>query len=205
MQLDLKGIDWLPTGPRRVENYVTGNLSNLRINVTADNTISMCSESVRTRRRGCEVVCCARRVDNTARLDLDTVALKPSAPPLRPRPQNDASLHEAVRAHWREVVRRIRPVDNTARPDPETVVVEPSAPPRRPEQQNDASLQEAARAHWREVVRRARPVDNTARLDLDVDITARFDPETVVVKPSAPPRRPGRQNDAARREAVRAR
>ena len=138
-------------------------------------------------RRGCEVVHCARPVDNTARLDLDTVAVKPSVPPRRPRQQNDAALHEAVRAHWREVVRRARPVDdtarlgldvdNTARLDPDTGAVEPSVPPRRPGQQNDAALHEAVRAHWREVVRRARPVDNTARLDLDVDNTARLDPE----------------------------
>jgi len=33
----------------------------------------------------------------------------------RPRPPTDAALHEAVRAHWREVVCRARPVDNTAR------------------------------------------------------------------------------------------
>ena len=111
------------------------------------------------------------------------MAVKPSVPPRRPRQQNDASLHEAVRAHWRGVVRRIGSVDNTAqlgldpdntaRLDPDTVAVEPSVPARRPKQQNDASLHEAARAHWREVVRRARPVDNTARLDLDVDTTAR--------------------------------
>ena len=74
----------------------------------------MCSESVRTRSRGCEVVHCARPVDNTARLDPDTVmAVKPSVPPRRPRQQNDAALLEAVRAHWREVVRRARPVDDT--------------------------------------------------------------------------------------------
>ena len=59
---------------------------------------------------------------------------------------------------------------------------------------------EAVRAHWREVVRRARPVDNTARLDLDVDNTARLDPDTVAVKPSAPPRRPGQQDDASLHE-----
>ena len=81
----------------------------------------------------------------------------------------------------------------------------PPVPPRRPGQQKDSSLQEAVRAHWREVVRRARPVDNTARRELDLDNTARLDPETVPDKPSAPPRRPVRQNDAARREAVRAR
>jgi cellulose synthase/poly-beta-1,6-N-acetylglucosamine synthase-like glycosyltransferase len=153
------------------------------------------------------------------------VAVTPSAQPRRPRPQNDAALHEAVRVHWREVVRRARPVDDTARLDldadntalldPETVVVEPSTQPRPPGQRSDGSLHEAVRAHWLEVVRRIGPVDNTARLDLDldntarldpdVDNTARLDPETVVVKPSAPPPRPGRQNDAARREAVRAR
>jgi cellulose synthase/poly-beta-1,6-N-acetylglucosamine synthase-like glycosyltransferase len=163
------------------------------------------------------------------------VAVKPSAPPQGPRAQNDASLHEAVRAHWREVVRRIRPVDGsarldldldkTARVDPETVAITPSASPQGPRPQNDASLHEAVRAHWREVVRRVQPVDNTARLELDADKTARLDldadntarldldadntagldPETVAVRPSVPQRRPGRQNDAARREAVRAR
>ena len=162
------------------------------------------------------------------------MAVKPSVPPRRPRPQNDAALLEAVRAHWREAVGRARPVDSTARLDldadntagldpeavvvkldldadntagldPETVVVKPSAPPRWPGQQGDAALHESGRAHWREVVRRARPVDNTARLDLDLDNTARLDPETVPVKPSAPPRRPGQQDDAARHEAVRAR
>ena len=55
-------------------------------------------------------------------------------------------------------------------------------------------LHEAVRARWRggEVVRRA-PVDNTARLPRGV------------VKPSVPPRRPGRLNDVALHEAVRAR
>src|SRR6478672_11751272 len=98
----------------------------------------MCSESVRTRRRGCEVVHCARPVDKTARLELVTVAVKPSVPPRRPGQQNDAALHEAMRAHWREVVRRARSgdntarldldVDNTARLDPDTVHIEPSGP-----------------------------------------------------------------------------
>ena len=151
----------------------------------------MCSESVRTRRRGCDVVHCARPVDTNARLCLDTVALKPSA-------QHDASSHEAVRAHWREMVRRLRPVDNTARLDldvdntarldPETVAVTLSAPPRRPRLQNDASVREAVSAHWRDVVRRARPVDNTARLE----------PATVPVTPSAQARRLGHESDAGR-------
>ena len=172
-----------------------------------------------------EVVHCARPVDNTARLELDTVAVKPSVPPRRPGQQNDAALHEAVRAHWREVVRRLRPVDNTARLDldvdntarldPEAVAVKPSVPPRPPGQQNDAALHEAVRAHWGEEVRGVRSVDNTARLDLGVDDTARtdlgvddtarLDPDTVPVEPSAPPRRPRQQNVAALREAVRAR
>src|SRR5258705_85442 len=87
----------------------------------------MCSESVRTRRRGCEVVRCARPVDNTGRLDLDldnagrldpeTAPVKPPVPPRPPTPQNDAARHEAVRARGPEVVRRARPVDNTARLD----------------------------------------------------------------------------------------
>ena len=174
----------------------------------------MCSESVWTRGRGCEVIHCARPGENTARLDPDTVAIKPSVPPRRPTQQNDAALLDAVRAHWREVVHRARPVDTTARQDPETVAVKPSVPPRRPRQQNDASLHEAVRAHWREVVHRARPVDTTARLDLGGDTTARadlggdntarLDPDTVAVKPSVPPRRPRQQNDASLHEAVRA-
>ena len=45
----------------------------------------------------------------------------------------------------------------------------------------------------------------TARLGLDVDNTARLDPDRGAVKPSVPPRRPGQQNVAARHEAVRAR
>jgi glycosyltransferase XagB len=133
-------------------------------------------------------------------LDPETVAIKPSVPPRRPR-QNDAALLEAVRAHWREVVRRARPVDGTARLDldgetiartdlgvgttarldPDTLAVKPSDPPRRPRPQNDNSLHQAVQAHWREVAHRARSVDNsaridvdnTARLDLDVDTTAR--------------------------------
>jgi cellulose synthase/poly-beta-1,6-N-acetylglucosamine synthase-like glycosyltransferase len=163
------------------------------INVTVDNKISM----------GSEVVCCTHRVDNTARLDLDTVALEPSAPPERRRPPNDASLHEAVRAHWRDVVLRIRPGDNTARLaldvestaqlDPETVAVEPCAPPPVPGPHKDGSLQEPARAHWRQAVSRARPVDNTAPLRRET------------VKPPAPPPRPRRQSVAARRSAVPAR
>ena len=192
--------------------------------VTADNKISMRSESERKRWRGCEMVHCARTGDNTALRDLDTLAVKPSVPPRRPRQQNDASLPEAVRAHWREVVRRIRPVentaqldldvDNTARLDPDTDRVKASVPPRRPGQQNDGSLHETGQAQWREVVRRARPVDNTARVDLDVDNTARLEldvdntarlePVTDPVRASVPPRRPGQQNDGSLREVVRA-
>ena len=184
----------------------------------------MCSESVWTRRRGCEVIHCARPVDNTAQLDPDTVAIKPSVPPRGPGQHNDAALLEAVRAHWREVVRRARPVDTTARQDPETAAVKPSVPQQRPGQQNDPSLHETVRAHWREVIHRARPVDNTARLDLDVDTiaradlgvdttaradlggdsTGRLDPDTAAVKPSVAPRRPGQQNDASQHETVRA-
>ena len=186
--------------PQGVGNYVTAGRGRTTLKpgnyVTGANKISMCSESVRTRRRGCEVVHCARPVDKTARLELDTVAVKPSVPPRRPGPQNDAALHEAVRAHWREVVRRLRPVDNTARLDldvdntarldPETLPVEPSVPPRRPRPQNNAALYEAVRAHWREVVHRTRPVHITARLDLGVDNTARLDRDRGAVKPWVP-------------------
>ena len=42
------------------------------------------------------------------------MAVKPSVPPRRPKQQRDASLHEAVRAHWRGVVHRIGSVDKTA-------------------------------------------------------------------------------------------
>ena len=182
--------------------------------VATDHRISVCSESVWTRRRGYEVIHCARPVDNTARLDPDTVAIKPSVPPRGPGQHNDAALLEAVRAHWREVVRRARPVDTTARQDPETAAVKPSVPQQRPGQQNDPSLHETVRAHWREVIHRARPVDTTARLDLGVDrtartdlgvdSTARLDPDTVAVKPSVSPRRPRQQNDDSQHEAVRA-
>lgn len=156
------------------------------------------------------------------------MATKPSVPPRRPRQHNDAALLEAVRAHWREVVRRAGPVDDitrtalgvestartdlgadpTARLDLDTVAVKPPVSPRRPRQQNDGSLHEAVRAHWREVAHRARSVDNTARLDFGVDTTARtdlgdettarLDPDTVAVKPSIPPPRPGRRNEAVR-------
>ena len=196
----------------------------------------MCSESVRTRWRGCEVVFCARPVDNIARLDRDAMAVRPSVPPRRPR--RGMMLH-CSKLCGRTGVRwfaRARPVDNIARQDlsvwttrcghiavltthalcsrgqtaddPDTVAVKPSVPPRRPRQQNDASLHEAVRAHWREVIRRARPVDNTARLDLGVDTTARTElgvDTTAPVKPSVPPRRPRQQNHAALHEPVRAR
>ena len=56
-------------------------------------------------------------VDTTARLDPDTRPVEPSGPPRRPRQRKDASLYEAVRAHWREVLHRTRPVDITARLD----------------------------------------------------------------------------------------
>jgi glycosyltransferase XagB len=136
------------------------------------------------------------------------MAVRPSVPPRRPRQQNDAALLEAVRAHWREVVRRARPADNTARPventarlNPDTVAVEPSDPPRRPRQQNDASLHDTVRAHWREVIHRARPVDTTARLDVGVEPTARLElgsETTAPVKPSVSPRRPRQQIEAVR-------
>ncbi len=215
--------------------------------MTAANKISMCSESVRTRRRGCEVVHCARPVDNTARLDLDTVAVKPSVPPRRPGQQNDAALHEAVRAHWREVVRRLRPVDNTARLDPDVdntartdLGVDDTA---RTDLGVDAlrgpiSVLTALRGPISVLMTLRGPISvlmtlrgpisvlmtlrgpisvlttlrgpisvlTTLRGPIsDVDNTARLDPETVPVKPSAPPRRPRQQNDAAPHEAVRAR
>jgi hypothetical protein len=118
-----------------------------------------------------------------------------SVPPRRAGQQNDAALHEAVRAHWREVVRRVRPADNTARLDldvdndvdntalldPDTVAVKPSVPPGRAGPQNDAALHEAVRVRGPggDVVRREPPVDNTAGLD----------PDTRPVKPLVPPGR----------------
>jgi hypothetical protein len=56
-------------------------------------------------------------VADTARLDPDTRPVESSVAPRRPRQRKDASLYEAVRAHWREVVHRTRPVDITARLD----------------------------------------------------------------------------------------
>ena len=131
-------------------------------NVTADYKISMRSESVRTGRRQCEVVHCAQPVNNTAQLELDTVADKPPVPPRRPGQQNDSSPQEAVRAHWREVVRRARPVDNTARLDldvHETARLDPGI-------DSTARLapDRAAVERGGEVVRGARPVDSIARL-----------------------------------------
>ena len=218
--------------------------------------MSMCGESVRTRWRATKWFTAHDRLTTVQRLDPDTMAVKRSVPPRRPRQQTDA-LDEAVRAHWRGVVRRIGSVDNTAqlgldpdnsaRLDPDTVAVEPSLPARRADQQNDASLHEAARAHWREVVRRALPVDNTtarvdlevdntaaraeldldttaraeldldttarverdvdttARVERDLDATARLHPDREPVKPSVAPRRPRLQNAASSHEAVGAR
>ena len=154
-------------------------------------------EAVRARWRGVELV---RRapVDNTERLelDVDNTARLPSRavkPSVAPRRRNDASLHEAVRARWREVVHCARPVDdtarldlsadNTARLDLDTVAVKRPVPPR-PRQQNDVALHQAVRAHWREAVRRTRLVDDTARLDLVVDDTARL--PRGAVRPSVP-------------------
>ncbi len=143
--------------------------------------------------------------DSTGRLDPDTVAVKPSVPQQRPGPQNDPSLHDTVRAHWREVIHRARPVDTTARLDvgveptarlelgsETTAPVKPSAPPRRPRQQNHAAPHEPLRARGRggDVVRRARPIDSAARL------------RRGTVRPSVPPRRPRQHNDAALQEAV---
>ena len=82
-------------------------------------------------------------LDATARLHPDRESVKPSVAPRRPRQQNAASLHEAVRARRRsgDVVRRARPVDNTARLRRRAVA--PSGPPRRPRQQNAGALHEA--------------------------------------------------------------
>src|SRR6478609_8085301 len=152
----------------------------------------MRSESVRTGRCQCEVVHCAQPVDNTAQLELDTVTVKPSVPPRRPRHQNIAALHEAVRARTPggDVIRHAQPVDSAARLP--SGAVEPSAPPRRPRQQNIAALDQAVRARrpGGDVVRRAQPVDSAARLP------------SGAVEPSAPPRRPTQRNGAALHQPV---
>ena len=188
-----------------------GGPSSLGCAAAAGRTDVALHEAVRARWRGVEVVRRAHPVDNTERLELDvdntarlpSGAVKPSVAPRRPGRRNDASLHEAVRARWREVVHCARPVDdtarldlstdstarldlsadNTARLDLDTVAVKRSVPPR-PRQQHDVALHQAVRAHWREAVRRTRPVDDTARLDLDVDDTARL--PRGAVKPSVP-------------------
>ena len=136
-------------------------------------------------------------VDSTARLDPATVAVKPSVSPRPLRQQNDASLHEAVRTHWREVVHRARPVDNTARLD---LGVDTTA-------RTDLGVDTTARLDLGvdTTARTDLGVDTTARTDLGVDNTARLDPDTVAVKPSVPPPRPRQQNHAALHEAVRAR
>ena len=113
--------------------------------------------------------------DDTARLDPDGGAVTQPVPPSRPRQQNDASLHEAVRARWREVVRRARSVDHTAR--------------------LDLGVDHTARLDL--------GVDQTARLDVDVDHTARLDPDTV--KSLIPPQRPRLRNVASLHDAVTAR
>jgi hypothetical protein len=70
MQLDLKRIDWpshMPQGVEFGQGILVPAGAKLRDGqplkpgnyVTADNKISMCSEPVRTRWRGCEVVHCA--------------------------------------------------------------------------------------------------------------------------------------------------
>jgi hypothetical protein len=91
------------------------------------------------------------------------VLMTRARPTRRPGQQNDAALHEAVRARRREVVRHAGPVDDTARLPR---VVKDSVPQRRPRLPNDAALREAVRARGRggAVVRRTRPVDDTARL-----------------------------------------
>ena len=145
--------------------------------VIADNKISMCSERCGRAGAAANWFTAQRPVGNNARLDLDTVDVNPSAQPRRPRPQNDAALHEAVRAHWREVVRRARPVHNAARLDPDvadTARLDPDV------------------------------VADTARLDPNVADTARLDPDTRPVESSVAPRRPRQRKDASLYEAVRA-
>jgi len=130
------------------------------------------------------------------------VLMTRARPTRRPGQQNDAALHEAVRARRREVVRHAGPVDDTARLPR---VVKDSVPQRRPRLPNDAALREAVRARGRggAVVRRTRPVDDTAPQDLDVEKTGRL--PRAVVESSVPPWRRGQRNDAALREAVCAR
>ncbi len=153
--------------------------------------------SERSDGRRIAVVLCVAAVMGAA------VLMATARPTRRQRQQNDASLHEAVRAPWRAVVRRARPVYDTARLP--RWVGQPSVPRPRPGQPNDAALHEAVRARWRgvDVVRRASPVDDTARLELGVDNTARI--PSGIVTPSVLPRRPGQHDDVVRHEAVRAR
>ena len=143
--------------------------------------------------------------DSTGRLDPDTVAVKPSVPQQRPGPQNDPSLHDTVRAHWREVINRARPVDTTARLD---VGVEPTARlilVLRPLRRSSLRLRRGGRdsrtmLHRTNLCGRAgAAVTWFAARDR---LTALHDFGGAPVRPSVPPRRPRQQNDAALQEAV---
>ena len=127
--------------------------------------------------------------DDTARLDPDGGAVTQPVPPSRPRQQNDASLHDAVRARWREVVRRARSVDNTARLDlgvdhtarldlgvDDTARLDPDTvksliPPPRPKLRNVASLHHAVTTRGGgEAVRPAGSVDDSRSFRLNRSI-----------------------------------
>ena len=102
-----RGVRWFAAHDRltTLRDYLGGPLSlRFRRGGRDSRTMLHCTRLCgRAARR--EVVRRARPVDNTARLDLDVDdtarlprgAVKPSVPPRRPRQQNDAALHEAVR------------------------------------------------------------------------------------------------------------
>ncbi len=75
-----------------------------------DKTKAKTPASERSDGRRIAVVLCVAAIVGAA------VLMARARTPRRPGQQNDASRREAVRAHWRVVVRRARPVDNTARP-----------------------------------------------------------------------------------------
>jgi hypothetical protein len=93
---------------RPVNNRARPINNTARVDPDGDDTARLGPEGDDTARLGPEG-------DDTARLDPDTRPVEHSVPPRRKRQRNDASVHDAVRARWREVVRRARPVDDTAR------------------------------------------------------------------------------------------
>ena len=114
------------------------------------------------------------------------VLMARARPTRRPGQQNDAALHEAVRARGRggEVVRRARPVDDTARLklDVDSTSVRAASAGRRTTRHCTQRCRRAGAAvRWFAAHDR---LTNTARLNLDVDNTARL--PRAAVKPSVP-------------------